>query len=142
MVSIGSGVGNRREGRGQDRRAIPRRCPAIDVGHGTFRDVARQRSEAIEPLLANAIGQCVDQVGDICLGGVSKARNDLFRRERLGQRRGESHDLDAKAGIDGLDLVAEEPSQTPGVADGQRRADTDCLQPVIGAMQKQIEAPI
>ena len=49
--------------------------------------------------------------------------------------------LDAEAGVDGLDLVAEEPGQTLPIAHRPRRADADGLDAVVDPVKKQIEPP-
>ena len=69
------------------------------------------------------------------------ATNHLLGRERLGRGRGQPHDLDAEAGIDRLDLVAQQPGQPLDVADRLGGADADRLDPVVDQAEQQIEAP-
>ena len=142
-VSIGSGAGNRRAGRGQ---WAGHASPVIGRRGATpldraFRHVAGDRSEAIEPAFADAIGERVDQAGDIGLRLLDQRGNRLLWRQRLGERGGKAHDLDAEARIDRFDLVAEQPGQALHVAHRQRRADPDRLDAVIDAVQEQIEPP-
>ena len=86
--------------------------------HRAFRHVARDRSEAIEPLFADAIGERVDQVGDIGLR--------LLRSARRSPVSGASGSASVaarlmismpKPGSIGLDLVAEQAA-----SDASRRA--------------------
>ena len=65
----------------------------------------------------------------------------MFWRDRLGERGGKGHDLDAEAGSDGFDLVAEQPRQTLHVAHGLRRSDPDRLDTVVDPVKQQIETP-
>ncbi len=112
-----------------------------DATHRAFRHVAGDRSETIEMLFANSIGERVDETGDVRLRFLGKRGDRLFRRKRLGERGGKAHDLDAEARIDRFDLVAQEPCQTLHVAHRQGRADANGLDAVVDAMKEKIETP-
>src|ERR1700724_919828 len=112
-----------------------------DATHRAFRHVAGDRSETIEMLFADSIGERVDETGDVRLRFLGKRRDRLFRRKRLGERGGKAHDLDAEARIDGFKLVADEPGQARHVAHRPRRADADGLDTVVDAMKEKIETP-
>jgi hypothetical protein len=79
------------------------RRDALDraLGH-----IAGEWSEAIEPAFADAIGERVDQAGDIGLRFFDQRRNGLLWHQRLGERCSEAHQFDAEARIDRFDLVA------------------------------------
>src|SRR3546814_19120154 len=62
----------------------------------------------------------------------------LLAVDWFGERRGESENLDAESGFDGLDLVAEKPRQAFDVAHGQGRADADSLRDVDDAVTEQV----
>jgi hypothetical protein len=111
----------------------------INTHHRTFRHVAGNRRETIKPLVADAIGQRVDQAGNVGLRFFRQRRNHLPWRQRLGERRGEPHDLDAKARIDRFDFVAEQAGQSPHIAHGQSCADPDRFEAVVDPVKKQIE---
>ena len=114
-----------------------RRRQRRDPLDGAFRHVAGHRGDAIELLLADAIGERVDQAGDVGLRFLRQRGDRLLRRQRLGERGGKGHDLDAEAGIDGFDLVAEQPRQTLHVAHRQRRSDPDRLDAVVDPVKEQ-----
>ena len=61
--------------------------------------------------------------------------------QRLGDTRAQDHDLDAETGIDGLDLVAEQPGRAFGVAHRQGRADADGLDVIVDPVTEKIEPP-
>ena len=96
---------------------------------------------AIELLFADAIGEKIDQARDVGLGFLDQARGRLFRRQRFRHGRRECHDLDAEAGIDGLDLVAEQPGHALCVAQRQAGSDPHGLGAIVDAMADEIEPP-
>ena len=64
-----------------------------------------------------------------------------FGSQWLGHGRCERHDLDAEARIDGLDLIAEQPSHALDVAQRQAGPDAHGLRLAINALADQIEPP-
>jgi hypothetical protein len=59
--------------------------------------------------------------------------------ERLGQRRGQPHGLDAEAGFDGLDPVAHQAREPLHVPRRGRRPDTHRPNPVVDPAEQQIQ---
>ena len=112
-----------------------------DMAHRALGHVARNRRDAIEIPFADAIGQEIDQAGHVGLWFLDQAGHGLLRRQRLRDGGGERHDLDAEAGIDGLDLVGEQPRHALGVAERQGRADAHRLRAAVDAMADEIEPP-
>ena len=73
--------------------------------------------------------------------GKEERSCETLHREHMGATRtwnsviaGECHDLDAEAGIDGLDLVAEQPGHALRVAQRQAGPDAHRLCSVIYAL--------
>ena len=75
-------------------RAIPRRSPAPARAmrrDRALRHVACDRRDAIELRLADAVGENVDQPGDVRAPAASiRLRRRLLRQQRLGHGRGEA----------------------------------------------------
>lgn len=82
-----------------------------NAADGSLRHVAGDRGEAIDRAGTDPVGERVDQPRKIRLRRVDQAACSLPLCEGFRQRGGERHDLDAEAGIDGLDLVAEQPGE-------------------------------
>ena len=82
---------------------------------------ACNRPDAIEISFADAIGEKIDQARHIRLDLFEQARGDLLRRKRLNDDGRERHQLDAETGIDGFDLVAQQPAVT-ALAVAERQA--------------------
>ena len=104
---------------------------------GPFWHIAVNGREAVDRLRADAIGQNVDQTGQIrCLG---RKRAGLARGQGLGNGCGERHDLDAEARRDGGDLVAKQSGQAGRIALRHGKAHADGLQLAVDAVADQVQ---
>ncbi len=140
-VSIGSGGLSSRVGpRPVSRPALLGwRCQRRDPSGGAFGDVALDCGHAIELLEPDAVGQRVDKAGDVRFRRFGQAVRGRAVTQRLGERSRQRHQLDAEPGVYVLDLVAEEPRQTLGIAHGLRRADPNGLDPVVDAVTQKLQ---
>src|SRR5438445_11066 len=107
---------------------------------GAFRDVTGDRGEAIEPSLANPVGERIDETRDIRRRRVGQRRAHLLQRQLLGECRRQAHDFDTEARIDGFDPIAEQPRQPLAVANRPCGADANGLDAIVDAMEEEIEA--
>src|ERR1700722_2074015 len=109
------------------------------MAHRAFRHVASHRRRTIEVLLPNPVGEQVDQPGDVGLRLVDQAGRHLLWRQWLGHSRRETHNLDAEARINGLDLVGEQTGHALDVSQWQAGPDAYGLRATIDAVADQIE---
>jgi hypothetical protein len=105
----------------------------------TLRHIARHRRDPIELLLADAVGQEIDQARDVRLRFLDQIGDGLLRRQRLGHGGGERHHLDAEARLDGFDLVREQPGHALSIAERKRCADAHRLRAVVYPMADEVE---
>ena len=117
-------------GLGRERRYAPDRA---------LRHVALHRGEAVEPVRADPVGDDVDQARHVGQDLVRQRGESLVGRERLGEGGQKAHPLDAEAGGDRLDPVAEEAGEPANVAHRPRSGDADRLDPVVHPAAEQVE---
>src|SRR6516164_9683905 len=111
-----------------------------DSAHAPFRDVAHDRGRPIEPVLADPVGEYVDEIGDIRHTIFDQPRRELLGVEGFGERRRERQDFDPEPWLNRLDLFAQQPGQTFDVTDWQRRTDADSLCAVVDTKADEVEA--
>ena len=104
---------------------------------GPFGHIAVNGREAVDRLRADAIGQNVDQTGQI--RRLGRKRAGLARGQWLGDGCGKRHDLDAEARRDGGDLVAKQPGQAGRIALRHGKAHADGLQLAVDAVADQVQ---
>lgn len=118
-----------------------RRCQDGDALDRPLRHVARARRRPVDRLRAKAVGEEVDQIGDVRRGLLDEGTDRLSANQRLGDGRGQPHHFDAEARVDGLDPIAEQPGQPPGIAHRPRRADPYHLRAIVDALAEEVQVP-
>ena len=91
-------------------------------------------------LRADAVCQRIDQAGHVRRCRITQARCRRPVVEPLDDQRGKRYPLDAEAGVDGRDPLAEQPGQPPDVTHRLGRADAHGLDAVVDPMAEEIEA--
>ena len=76
---------------------------------------------------------------NVGLALFDQARRELLPRKRLGHDGRECHQLDAETGIDGFDLVAQQPCHALDVAKRQARADANRLRAAVDTVADEIK---
>ena len=123
---------------GPARPRVGRHCR--DAADGSLGNVACDGSKPIKGALAHPVHQRVDEIGDVRCAFLDEGIDDLSALKRLGDARGERHHLDAKAGFDGLDPVAEQTRQALNVADRRCHADPDGLGAAVDAVADEVKS--
>jgi hypothetical protein len=104
-----------------------------------FGNVALHPGEAIEPVLADTVGEDVDHIRHIRFGRLGKRGNHLLGPQRLGNGRGKPHQLDAEPWIDGFYFICEKPGQALRVTHRRCSAGTDRLDAIVDTEEQKIE---
>ncbi len=101
-----------------------------------FGEMAGAGEELKHGASAQAVGEAVDQLTlPPELIAFSEAR--LGGEERLGDQRGEGHQIDAEARIDGVDLVPQDPREVAGIARRRGEAGLDHGRGAVGAVDRE-----
>ena len=98
--------------------------------------IARHWRRAVDRVPADPVGEDIDEIGDVGRWLFDQGAGSLPAHERLGDGRGERHHLDAEAGVDGPDPVAEQSGQALSVGNRLGRADADGPERVFGEWWK------
>jgi len=72
---------------------------------------------------------------------VALGKSGLGRKQRLGRKRCEHHEIDAEADIDGFDPIREEPRKMRGLAGRRAQAGVDDGGGAVGAIDRKLKAP-
>jgi hypothetical protein len=101
MVSTRSGGLNNRAGRGQccGQRPVVGAYSGATLRHGALGHVALDGRKPIELREPDAVGERVDQPGDVGFQRFGQAGRGRPISQRLGDRSGQRHELDPESGI-------------------------------------------
>ena len=119
------------------------RAQRADAAHAALRHVAFNRCRAVDLRGAEPVHKPVHQNRYVGAGILIADQADprLLEAERLDQRNGEAHGLDAKPRIDTLELLVQQSGEMAGTAVRTGRPDADRLLGAIDALEDEIEPP-
>jgi hypothetical protein len=99
--------------------------------------------EANDGVGAEPVAEAVDKLRQALrlAGVVGEADRRLRRREGIDDETPQRHDLDAEAGIEAVQLLAEQPPQMAGRACRPAGADRGSLDRPVGAEGRELQPP-
>ena len=143
-TSTGSGSARSRQGRGGlaedgsdhgDAPASADRVSCARSGIWLSREKSRRTAAPLNLLAKRSIS------GSCLLSVVALGESGLGRKQRLGRKRCEHHEIDAEADIDGADPVLEQAREMRRLAAWRAQAGVDDGGGAVGAIDRKLKAP-